>query len=440
MSRVLRYIASQPWAITQDALELILEVAARENRSVEAIERELGRPLQNTRNVRIRDGVAVIPVAGPLFRYANLFTHVSGATSYEELAADTGQALANPEVTGLVFDVDSPGGLVNGALETAELISRARQEKPTATVFSGAGASAAYLLGIASARVVVTPMAMVGSVGTVLSITDTSEDTKAKGVKSIEFVSSQSPKKRLDPFSSDPREALEARTDIHAMVDTLAQVFIEAVAKYRGVDAETVLSDFGQGGILIGQQAVDAGMADSVGTLEDVIKEMQGRRRGGGVLLRPGAAGKHRSPTSTLEAAMPNVQDDGRAEMPVIDRAYLEANHGDLVAAIMAEERERIHAIQQLHGPAEVKAACVADPAVTAGDAAIRLNAAQRAADEARGRAHLEGRAGAEAELNAPKPSAAIDPGVSDERAEAKRLVALHHQLTGRGSSATLSA
>lgn len=445
MTRVLEYIGSQSWAITHEALYVILEVAARENRSVDAIERELGRPLENTRKVRLRDGVAVIPVSGPLFRYANLFTRISGATAYEELATDIGEALANPEVFGLVFDVDSPGGQVNGALETAELLYRARQEKPTATFFSGAGASAAYLVGVAAERVYISPMAMVGSVGAVLGLTDTSAMDQAKGVRSIEFVSSQSPKKRLDPFSQDETKAQAARSELQALVDSLGQVFIETVARYRGVSVETVLSDFGQGGLLVGQGAVDAGMADQVATLEDVIADMQ-RRHGTRAAHRP-AAGIPLGPPHGRRLNMAEEKKPA-AEQPVIDRAFLEANHLQLVNALKAEgraegvkaENERILGIQALHGPSEVKAECVKDTTLSVGDAAVRLNAAQKAADEARGSAHLQGRAAAEDGLKAPKPSAAADPGASDERKEAKRIVALHNQLSGRGGAASVSA
>lgn len=440
MSRVMEYIASEPWAITPEALYTILEVAARENRPVEAIERDLGRPLQNTRKVRVRDGVAVIPISGPLFRYGNLFTRISGATSYEDLASDIGQALASPDVFGIVFDVDSPGGQVNGALETAELIFRAREEKPTAAVFSGTGASAAYLIGSAAQRTVVSPMAMVGSVGAVLGVKDTSALEKAQGVQSIEFVSSQSPKKRLDPFAEDEEQRIEARTELQTMVDSLAQVFIDTVAKYRGVGVEDVLSDFGQGGVLVGQQAHAAGMVDGVGTLEEIITEMQ-RRHGARAAHRPAAGitpGPRHGRMTMADEKKP------AADVPVVDRAFLEANHPELLAEIRAEaraeglaegcmkERDRILGIQALHGPAEVRAECVKDSSVSVGDAAVRMNAAQKAADEARASAHLKDRADAEKGLQAPKPSVTADNGASDERMEAKRIVALHHQLQGR--------
>ena len=71
----------------------------------------MGRDMKNTYAVSTRGGVAVIPVTGPLFRHANLLTAVCGATSYELLAQDFNKALNDPNISAILFDVDSPGGI-----------------------------------------------------------------------------------------------------------------------------------------------------------------------------------------------------------------------------------------------------------------------------------------------------------------------------------------
>ena len=440
MSRVLDYIASQPWGITEAALDAIFEIAARETRSVEAIERELGRPLDNTRTVRVREGVAVIPVSGPLFRYANLFTRISGATSYEALATDLGEALRSSEVRGIVFDVDSPGGVVNGNAEISEMIYQARALKPTAAFVSGLGASAAYWLATSAERVIVSPTAILGSVGTVIGVTDDSARDAAQGIRSIEFVSSQSPKKRLDPFSEDRSERAEAHSQIQIVVDDIAQVFVESAARNMGVSVDHVLAEFGRGGVLVGQRAVEVGMAHSVGTLEDVISQMQDRRPRGTAGLRP-AVGNALALDEPLQQEQPmsdKAQEPAAEQQPVIDRANLDANHADLVAAIRAEgatnERERIAAIRALPGSADVKTACIAD-GITAGEAAIRVLAAQKATEEARSAAHLAERAGAEAELDAPAPSADVES--NDTQKTVQRILAVHRSLKGDAPAIT---
>src|SRR5687768_13166586 len=120
--RAITALTSQPWAIVPDALHTMCSLALRENATPDAVAAQLGRPLDNTRTVTVRDGVAIIPIAGPIFRYANLFTSISGGTSVEVLAQDFSRALADPAVASILFEVDSPGGEVTGVHDLADAI------------------------------------------------------------------------------------------------------------------------------------------------------------------------------------------------------------------------------------------------------------------------------------------------------------------------------
>lgn len=135
--------ADEPWAITSSALTTILDIAARQNAPPEAVAAKLGRELQNSYRLEMRDGIAVLPVVGPLFRYANLFTQVSGASSYELLAKDFTQAVENPDVKAIVLNIDSPGGEVNGCAEFADMVHEARGVKTIIAYASGDAASGA---------------------------------------------------------------------------------------------------------------------------------------------------------------------------------------------------------------------------------------------------------------------------------------------------------
>lgn len=63
-------ITNEPWATTSDTLENIINIAKRQNANPAAIAAQLGRKLQSTYAVSVRNNVAVIPIHGPLFRYA----------------------------------------------------------------------------------------------------------------------------------------------------------------------------------------------------------------------------------------------------------------------------------------------------------------------------------------------------------------------------------
>lgn len=274
MIRVLSRIKSEPWAITREAMDSILEIAARENESPQAVAAKLGRPLENTYDVEYRDGVAILSVTGPMFRYANMFTMLSGATSYDMLARDFARAVDDPRVESILLNIDSPGGEANGVSEFADQIFAARGAKPVVAYVGGAGASAAYWLASAADEIVIDDTAMLGSIGVVLGVEDTRARDEKAGVKRMEIVSANAPYKRVDPATDDGRSRLQAR------VDALSDVFLAKVARNRGVDADTVAKEFGQGDVFVGQAAVNAGLADRIGSYEGVISELKARAHG----------------------------------------------------------------------------------------------------------------------------------------------------------------
>jgi signal peptide peptidase SppA len=261
-------LSDQPWAITEGALDQIVEIAARENLSPEAVAAKIGRPLTNTRTVENRDGVAVLPVTGPIFPRANLFTEVSGATSTQVLATDFTAALNDPAIKAIILNFDSPGGAVAGINEFSQMVYDARGKKPIVSYVGAQAASGGYWIASAADQVVIDPTAILGSIGTVVSMRDTSARDAKDGVKRHEIVSSQSPLKLAGPDTD------AGRVHIQGILDSLADTFIGAVARNRNVSTETVLSDFGRGGQLVGEAAVSAGMADRLGSFEGVVAEL----------------------------------------------------------------------------------------------------------------------------------------------------------------------
>lgn len=348
-------LTSTPWAITEAALQEIVQIATRANLDPGAVAQRVGRPLDNTYDVEYRDGVAVLPVRGPLFRYANLFTDVSGATSYETLARDFAAALNNDAVEAIALNVDSPGGQANGTSEFAEQIYASRGVKPIVAYVGGAASSAAYWIAAAADEIVVDDLATVGGIGAVTTITDTSERDRAEGIRRYEIVSAQSPRKRPDPSTA------EGQSQLQEMVDNLASVFIERVARNRGVSADTVLSDFGQGGEFVGQWAVDAGLADSLGSYEGVITAYSNRAGDPGTAFVPAAGGRFTS--GQEKAAMSEAKKDpaGGIETPEIDKAYLEANHPELVKTLRAEGAQAKAQETEAASAAEVETAVTAE-------------------------------------------------------------------------------
>ena len=256
------YMLSRPLLVTPEALEVGLSIANREP-VPESVAAKKAPRMDGADQVMIRDGIAIIPITGPISRYSSFFTQMCGGATVENLATDLQAAIDNPTVKAIVLSIDSPGGEANGISELAAMIRQANGVKPITAYVGGQGCSAAYWLAAAAGTVVCSDTAILGSIGTVLAY-----PKKDASGRRIEFVSSQSPNKRPDPETDD------GRAEIQRLVDDMTAVFVAAVAEYRGVSESDVTSKFGAGGVLLGANAVAVGMADRMGSFESVVGQI----------------------------------------------------------------------------------------------------------------------------------------------------------------------
>ena len=272
MMRVLAALCERPWATSPQVLDMMISIVQRHGKEdIEALQTRDGSPLRNTGGrVTMRGSVAQIDVVGPLFRYANLFTDCSGATSVENLAKDFQTALNSPQVSSVVLNINTPGGEADGIGEFATQVYKARGVKPVVAYVGGMAASGGYWIASAAERIVAHETAQLGSIGVVATLVDDTQAMEKVGLKKIEVVSSQSPDKR-PAASSD-----QARALVQGTVDSMADIFIARVAQYRGVDAAHVMEHFGRGYTRVGAVALKAGMADSLGSLEELFGELSG--------------------------------------------------------------------------------------------------------------------------------------------------------------------
>lgn len=282
-------ITTTQWAMLREPLETMLQIArdraadrlagllearepgrvetpewctwAERTREYEAILLHGGGKLEGSRRALLRDGVAVVPVLGPIFRRANLMTELSGATSLELVARDLSVAMASESVKSILLEIDSPGGEVSGVAELAGHLMAMNRKKPVCAYVGGSGASAAYWLAAACGGITASSTALLGSIGVLAAY------RKDRG-EEVTIVSSQSPRKKSS------LETDEGRQEAQRVVDELAAVFVGDVARYRAVSEATVLNDFGQGGVMVGRRAVQAGLADRIGTLESTLRAL----------------------------------------------------------------------------------------------------------------------------------------------------------------------
>lgn len=258
--------------------------------------------------------IGVINIAGIIAQRAAQVDDISGpgGTSTERVGAAFRAALADPAISAIVLNVDSPGGNVFGVQELTELIRGSRGQKPVVAQVNSTAASAAYWIASAADEIVVTPSGQVGSIGVVGVHEDVSAAAEKKGVK-FTYISAGKYKTEGNPFEPLGDEAMAAK---QAMVDGYYGDFVGAVSKGRGVPVAEIRDGFGQGRMVRAQDAVKAGMADRVATLDATL-----RRLGA---ARPAPAPRAVEDGSSLEAAntsgTPPVGDTGpgqpRSEAP----------------------------------------------------------------------------------------------------------------------------
>lgn len=281
MLRLLAEFYATPWVLDpliHAQMEMILERWAGGTKlSAEQISAAIGNAPQAAvarRSDASGSGgtdVAVIPVYGVLTHRAYAAQSVSTQlTSTEALAATFRAAVANPDIKSIVLDIDSPGGSVFGVQEVSDTIFAARGTKPIIAVANAQAASGAYWIAAQADELVVTPSGAVGSIGAFMTHQDNSGKMAAEGIKKTYVTAG---KYKVEGNDTGPLEG-EALANAQAMVDSFYTAFVRAVAKGRGVSVETARGpDFGQGRMRLARDAVAAGMANRIATLDEVIAQ-----------------------------------------------------------------------------------------------------------------------------------------------------------------------
>ena len=355
--RILTAVATQAWALRPETLVAMREVLERRIAGERLSDEEIGERIgaepggaqftARERNAAAdaagrdarRAGLAVLPLRGVIAHRAEAFDDVSGprGTSTEVFGRQLREQLANPDVGGVVIDVDSPGGTVEGVQELAQIIFDARGDKPIVAVANAQAASAAYWIASQADELVVTPSGEVGSIGVWTAHVDISAKLEELG-EDVTLIFAGAHKVDGNPFEPLGEEA---RADLQASVDAVYGTFLKDVARGRGLSQAVVARDFGQGRMLMARQALAAGMVDRIETLEAaIVRTMRGGRPGNKRGARSASAGTLRAAIqpdrSVVLSRAPLSGDDGAVDTPADD-----APSAEPIAAAKPRRRHR---------------------------------------------------------------------------------------------------
>ncbi|MDX3929215.1 MAG: S49 family peptidase [Shinella sp.] len=204
--------------------------------------------------------VAVIEAEGTLVSKGKWIGAMCDATSYEGIHVQASDCRANKDIHGVILEVDSFGGSVSGVFSCADAIHRLAQEKPVLAVLTDHACSAGYLLASAASAIVMPMTGLAGSVGVIMLHADFSKAYEKAGVV-ITPIFSGDHKDDYSPFRALDEDVFNKAK---AEADSVRDMFIAAVARYRGdrITADALRKTEAE--TYMGADAVKLGLVDEV--------------------------------------------------------------------------------------------------------------------------------------------------------------------------------
>lgn len=179
------------------------------------------------------------------------------------------QAADDDSVKAIVLRVNSPGGSVTTSDTMYDAVQRfkAKTHKPVIASAQELDASGAFYVSCAADKIIVNPTSIVGSIGVIFESFDFEDTLDKLGVRSYAIKSAPlkdmgSPYRHLTP---------EARQVMQGMVDEYFARFKNIVVTNRGIKDSTTLDLVTDGRVFSGERAVELGLADQTGRLNDAI-------------------------------------------------------------------------------------------------------------------------------------------------------------------------
>jgi signal peptide peptidase SppA len=273
---LIRAFSREIWAIEETkylAIRRLLKLrAAGERIPDEEIQAAVSSSRPNVTNTA--GTIAILPLFGTISQRASMLSMSSGGTSTVAFGKAFDQVMADPNVSAVIVEVDSPGGGVAGVPELADKIFAARGGKPVIAQVAGDALSAAYWIISGVDEIVVQPSGSVGSIGVFVWYENWAEAYKMEGIQPeiIRYGDYKAEINDWEPLTD------EGRAKLQGDVTQIGEMFVKAVARGRGVSAQTARSDFGRGRSVLAKDAVRLGMADRIGTMDDTIQRLASGR------------------------------------------------------------------------------------------------------------------------------------------------------------------
>jgi len=180
------------------------------------------------------------------------------------------EAAENPDVKGVLFCIDSPGGAVAPSIEIAHAIKRVRETKPVVVYTGGVMASGGYYSAIWGNEIIANPGSIVGSIGVIMEGADISGLMEKIGVKTQ--VVHAGTYKQVGTFDREWTKA--ERAELDKVIQGTYDLFVHDVAQARGLDPKQS-AIYADAHIFTADQALKVGLIDTIGVEYDAKKRVE---------------------------------------------------------------------------------------------------------------------------------------------------------------------
>jgi protease-4 len=189
----------------------------------------------------------------------------------EEFLENLKKYSKEPEIKGVLVEINSPGGVVGPSQEIHRELKRIREElkKPVVVSISSLGASGAYYSAVAADKIFVNSGSLVGSIGVIMEFANLEQ--LYEWAKVSRYVI------KTGAYKDSGAEYRPMRDDEKAlfqqMADEILEQFKKAIADGRKLPIDRV-ARYADGRVFTGQTAINIGFADEIGTVEDARRAL----------------------------------------------------------------------------------------------------------------------------------------------------------------------
>ncbi|MGD0591280.1 MAG: signal peptide peptidase SppA [Bacteroidota bacterium] len=187
--------------------------------------------------------------------------------SSEEIVRQFKKYRENKSVRAIVFRVESPGGGVAASQEIYEEVKKTRDAgRPVVVSMGSVAASGGYYVSCGATKIVANPGTLTGSIGVIFQFMHYKQLMDKIGIDETTLKTG----KFKDSGSPFRKTTEEEKQYFHILMSDVYDQFVDVVAEERGLDRKEVLK-YADGRVFTGRQALEYGLVDTLGTMEDAV-------------------------------------------------------------------------------------------------------------------------------------------------------------------------